>query len=51
MGNEIKPWMRSPQEPGILAASWELVGIPYRRRDAFLISSRRRRSMGMMLIS
>ncbi len=50
MGDGIKQRMRGPQGPGTLAAS-ELVGILYRRRDAFLISSRRRRSMGIMPIS
>jgi len=51
MGNGIKPRMWGPQGPGTLAASWELVGILYRRRDAFLISSWSRRSMGMMPMS
>ncbi len=51
MGNGIKPQMQGPQGPGTLAASWELVGILYRRRDAFLISSWSWRLIGMMPIS
>ena len=51
MGNGIKPQMWGPQGPGTLAASWELVGILYRQRDAFLISSWSQRLMGITPMS